>query len=169
MTNVLASRSFSLESSLAPGEILARLASRTHAISPWYAWTLASIDASVEPSGSLDLFVGQVTNVGFRVARATRRGVAPIISGSVDAAGSQTSITVHVGYDLPGKLALGVAVLLPIVCALLLVQGFPPIPLVPVAVVLAAGILLASHLIVVYAAQRFQGTLRHLLSSPGGA
>jgi len=167
---VLASGSFSLESGLAPGEILARIASRTRAISPLYAWTLASIDTSIEPSGSLDLFVGQVTNIGFRVARATRgAGVLPIISGSVDAAGSQSSITVHVGYDLPGKLAVGVMVLLSLFCALLLVQGFPPIPLVPVAVLLAAGLLIASHLVVVYAAQRFQGTFRHLLSIPGGA
>ena len=167
---MLASRSFSLESGLAPGEILARIASRTRAISPWYAWTLASIDASIEPSGSLDLFVGQVTNVGFRVARATfGRGVGPIISGSLGAAGSHTTVTVHVGYDLLGKLALGVFVTLPIVGALLLAQGFPPIPLVPVAVFLAGGILLASHLVVVHAAQRFQGTLRHLLGIAGGA
>lgn len=167
---MLASRCFSLESGLAPSEILARIASRTRAISPWYAWTLASIDASVEPSGSLDLFVGQVMNVGFRVARATfGRGVGPVISGSLGTAGSHTTVTVQVGYDLLGKLALGVLVLLPIVGALLLVQGFPPIPLVPVAVVVAGGLLLASHLVVVHAAERFQGTLRHLLGSAGAA
>jgi hypothetical protein len=167
---VLASRFFSLDSSLAPGEILARIASRTRAVSPRYAWTLASIDASIEPSGSLDLFVGQVTDVGFRVARATYgRGVGPIISGSVGAAGSNTTVTVHVRYDLFATLALGVLVTLPIVGALLLAQGFPPIPLVPVAVVVAGGVLLASHLVVVHAAQRFQGTLRHLLGGVGGA
>ncbi len=167
---MLASRSFTLESSLLPEEILVRLAGRTRPISPVYAWTLWSVDSALEISGSLDLFVGQVTNDGFRVVRATWGGfgtVRPIISGSVAKAGLQTLVVVHVGYDLPGRLAVSVFVALPIVLALLLIQGFPPVPLVPVAVGVAAGILLAAHLVVLYAAERFRRTLPHLLAGTG--
>jgi hypothetical protein len=165
---VLASRSFTFESGLAPNDILARLAPRVRSVSPRYAWTLASLDARLEPSGSLDLFIGGLTDSGFRIARASWHALRPVISGSLMAAASHTVVTVRVGYDLPSKLFVALLTLLPIICALLLVQGFPPFPLIPVAVFLAGGILLVSHLVVVYAAQRFRGTLQHLLGSPEG-
>jgi len=160
---VLFNRSFTLESDLTADEILTRIAGRTRAISPLYAWTLASIHASLESSGSLDSFVGQVTNEGFRVARATFRGVRPIISGSLAALGSHTLVTVHVGYDLSGTLALVAFTLFPFVCTLLLAQAFPFFLLFAGAIVVAGGLLLASHLVVLSDEQRFRGTLRHLL------
>jgi hypothetical protein len=165
---VLASRTFAFESGLAPNEVLARLAARVRSVPPRYAWTLASLDARLEPGGSLDSFIGQVTDSGFRLARASWHVVTPVISGSLTEDGLHTLIAVRVGYDLLGKLYVALLTLLPVICALLIAQGFPPVPLIPIAVVLAGGILFASHLVVVYAAQRFQGTLRHLLGNPKG-
>jgi hypothetical protein len=166
---VLTTRLVSIESDLPPGDVLSRLASRTAAISSLYAWTRASLDATLETNGSLDTYVGQIGVAGFRVIRASYvGGLGPVIDGTVSPVGTHSRITAHVAYDVPARLASIAFILAFTVVAIILAREFPAAPLFAGAALICGLVLITLHVRLVRDVQRFQGTLARILSSPHG-